>query len=82
MRAFFFCPSMKKKEIRTLFHQHPDLYECAIAIDDGARPNLTTINGLGLICDWKDYLEADKNQTAMCWMFPEHDLPCNCHDGG
>ena len=78
----FFCPSMKKREIRTLYHQHRDLYERAIAIEDGARPNLLTVQGLGRNWAWRDFVEADLNQTAMCWMFPEDDLPCNCHDGG
>nr|WP_300847488.1 hypothetical protein [uncultured Acetatifactor sp.] len=78
----FFCPSMKKREIRTLYHQHRDLYDRAIAIEDGARPNLITVKGLGRNWAWRDFVEADLNQTAMCWMFPEDDLPCNCHDGG
>jgi len=54
----------------------------AIAIEDGARPNLITVKGLGRDWAWRDFVEADLNQTAMCWMFPEDDLPCNCHDGG
>lgn len=29
----FFCPSMKLHEIRTLYHQHRDLYDRAIAIE-------------------------------------------------
>ena len=78
----FFCPSMKKKEIRTLYHQHRDLYERAIAIEDAARPNLISVKGLGRNWAWRDFVEADRNQTAMCCMFPEDDLPCNCHDGG
>ena len=78
----FFCPSMKKKEIRTLYHRHRDLYERAIAIEDGGKPNLVTVQGLGRSWAWRDFVTADLNQQAMCWMFPEDDLPCNCHDGG
>ena len=78
----FFCPSMKKKEIRTLYHRHRDLYERAIAIEDNAKPNLITVQGLGRNWAWRDFVTADLNQEAMCWMFPEDDLPCNCHDGG
>ena len=78
----FFCPSMKKREIRTLYHRHRDLYERAIAIEDGAKPNLTTVKGLGRNWAWRDFVAADLNQQVMCWMFPEDDLPCNCHDGG
>ncbi|BAL01456.1 hypothetical protein OBV_42570 [Oscillibacter valericigenes Sjm18-20] len=77
----FFCPSMKKSEIRTLYHQHRDLYDRAIAIENGAKPNLIRVKGLGRDWSWQDFVEADKNQTAMCWMFPETDMPCGCYDG-
>lgn len=77
----FFCPAMKRHEIRTLYHQHRDLYERAIAIERNARPNLTSVKGLGRNWPWEDFVEADKNQTAMCWMFPESDMPCGCYDG-
>ena len=73
---------MKKKEIRTLYHQHRDLYERAIAIEDAAGPNLISVKGPGRNWAWRDFVEADRTQTAMCCMFPEDDLPCNCHDGG
>ena len=78
----FFCPSMKKKEIRTLYHRHRELYERAIAVEDAAKPNLITVKGLGRDWAWRDFVAADLSQQAMCWMFPEDDLPCNCHDGG
>jgi len=77
----FFCPSMKRREIRTLYHKHRDLYDRAIAIEDNAKPNLITVKGLGRDWSWQDFVEADINQTAMCWMFPEHDMPCGCYDG-
>lgn len=77
----FFCPSMKHREIHTLYHQHRDLYDRAIAIEDNAKPNLISVKGLGRDWSWQDFVEADKNQTAMCWMFPEHDMPCGCYDG-
>lgn len=78
----FFCPGMKKKEIRTLYHQHHDLYERAIAIEDNARPNLVSVKGLARSWAWRDFVEADERQECMCWMYPEDDLPCNCQDGG
>jgi len=31
---------------------------------------------------WRSFAEADENQAAMCRMFPEGDLPRNCHDYG
>ena len=77
----FFCPAMKRHEIRTLYHQHRDLYDRAIAIEDNARPNLISVRGLGRGWSWADFVEADKNQVAMCWMFPETDMPCGCFDG-
>lgn len=77
----FFCPSMKRHEIRTLYHNHRDLFDRAIAIEDNARPNLISVKGLGRNWSWRDFVEADKNQTAMCWMFPETDMPCGCYDG-
>lgn len=77
----FFCPSMKRDEIRTLYHQHRDLYDRAIAIENAAKPNLITVKGLGRNWSWQEFVEADKNQTAMCWMFPENDMPCGCYDG-
>lgn len=50
----FFCPSMKRDEILLLKEQHPDLYARAIAIEDNARPRLTTVKGLGRNYAWKD----------------------------
>ena len=73
---------MKKKEIRSLYHRHPDLYQRAIAIEDNARPNLTSVKGLARNWAWRDFVEAEERQECMCWLFPEDDLPCNCHDGG
>jgi hypothetical protein len=77
----FFCPSMKKHEIRTLYHNHRDLYNRAIAIENNAMPNLITVKGLGRDWSWQEFVEADKNQLAMCGMFPETDMPCGCYDG-
>ncbi len=45
----FFCPSMKRHEIRTLYPQHRDLYDRAVAIENAAKPNLITVKGLGLV---------------------------------
>jgi hypothetical protein len=77
----FFCPAMKKHEIRTLYHKHRDLYDRAIAIEDNAKENLYTVKGLGRNWSWREFVEADKNQTALCGMFPEYDMPCGCYDG-
>lgn len=77
----FFCPSMRKHEIRTLYHKHRDLYDRAITLENNAKPNLITVKGLGRSWSWQEFVEADKNQVAMCSMFPEHDMPCGCYDG-
>ena len=78
----FFCPSMKKSEIRTLYHRHRNLYDRALAIERNAKPNLIAVKGLGRNWSWEDFVEGDKGQTTMCAMFPETDLPCGCYDGG
>ena len=77
----FFCPSMKRSEIRTLYHNHRDLYKRAIAIERNAKPNLVSIKGLGRSWSWEDFVQADKDQTAFCGLFPENDMPCGCYDG-
>lgn len=77
----FFCPAMKHREIRTLYHRHRELFERALALEDNARPNLLSVKGLGRSWSWRDFVEADKNQVAMCGLFPETDMPCGCYDG-
>lgn len=77
----FFCPSMKQREIRTLYHRHRDLFDRAITIEDGAKPSLVRVKGLGRNWSWRDFVEADRNQTVLCGLFPETDLPCGCYDG-
>lgn len=72
---------MKRSEIRTLYHNHRDLYERAVAIERNAKPNLVSIKGLGGSWSWEAFVQADKNQTALCGLFPENDIPCGCYDG-
>lgn len=55
----FFCPSMRRREIRSLYHRYPDLLARALAIEDRARPNLLTVKGLGRNYAWRDFIEAD-----------------------
>lgn len=74
----FFCPSMKRREIRTLYHKYPELLGRALAIEDRARPNLVTVKGLGRNWAWRDFLEYDKGQLAFPQVFPEDNLPCSC----
>jgi len=51
-------------------------------MERNAKPNLITVKGLGRNWAWEDFVEGDKEQTAMCALFPETDLPCGCYDGG
>lgn len=74
----FFCPSMKRWEIRTLYHRYPDLLRRALAIEDAARPNLTAVRGLGRDWAWRDFIRADENQLAIPGAFSDEDLPCSC----
>ena len=74
----FFCPSMKRWEIRTLYHRYPDLLRRALAIEDAAMPNLTSVRGLGRNWAWRDFICADENQLVIPGAFSDEDLPCSC----
>lgn len=78
----FFCPSMRRWEIRTLYHQYPELLKRALAIEDNARPNLRTVRGLGRDFAWRDLIRADENQLAIPEVFPEESQPCSCGSPG
>lgn len=43
----FFCPSMKRREIRTLYHRYPDLLERALAIEDRGAAQSPYREGIG-----------------------------------
>ena len=47
----FYCPAMSYGEVRQLQKHYPDLYDRAIAIEDGAELNNT--KGLGRSWSWK-----------------------------
>ena len=74
----FFCPSMKRREIRALYHRYPDLLERALAIEDAARPNLRTVKGLGRDFAWRDFIDADMAQLALPQVFRGDETPCSC----
>ncbi len=78
----FFCPSMKKQEIKELKQRHPDLFDRAVAIEDNAKDNLLTVKGLGRNWSWKNFIEYEKSQVGMCLMYDQDsDIPCGCYDG-
>ena len=90
----FFCPSMKKKEIKALWEEYPELFERAVALEHNAAPNLKTVKGLGRDWSWESYHQAAMEEKA--WQeaqltfddfFPETPggcicgAPCGCYDG-
>lgn len=78
----FFCPSMKKKEIKELKRKHPDLYERAVALEDNAKDNLLTVKGLVRNWSWKSYIEAEEAQIGICsFLDDDNEAPCGCYDG-
>lgn len=71
----FFCPAMKRAEIRDLMETHPDLFARALAIEANAETH--TVVGLGR--NWKWASIAQDRQ--MQFKFPEPSAPCDCMDG-
>ena len=57
---------------------YPDLLRRALAIEDAAMPNLTSVRGLGRNWAWRDFICADENQLAIPGAFSDEDLPCSC----
>jgi hypothetical protein len=54
--ACFFCPASKRQEILWLREHHPDLLRRALAIEQNAEANLTSVKGLGRSFSWREYL--------------------------
>lgn len=78
----FFCPNMKKREIRQLYRDHPDLFARAVAIEQSARDNLLTVKGLGRTWTWADMIKNESAQIGICEAFDEDSaMPCGCYDG-
>jgi hypothetical protein len=77
----FFCPSMKKKEIRELRKKNPELFARAVALEENAKDNLLTVKGLGRNYAWKDLIEWEESQIGICEYYEESGMPCGCYDG-
>ncbi len=75
----FFCPSSKPKEIRWLKQNHPELLARAVAMEERAADNLTSIKGLGRRWSWKDMTEFEGAQLDLFRC--DIDVPCGCYDG-
>jgi hypothetical protein len=54
----WFCPASKKAEILWLRDRHPRLLQRALSIEANARPNLTSVKGLGRSYSWADFLDG------------------------
>lgn len=65
--ACFFCPASTKLDILELQRTYPDLLQRALAMEDKARPHLTSAKGLGRRFAWRDFLEGQDT--------PENDGP-------
>lgn len=50
----FFCPSMRAEEIIDLREHYPNLFRRALALEDNAKANLKTVQGLGRNYSWKE----------------------------
>jgi hypothetical protein len=77
----FFCPSMKKHEIRELRRKHPELLERALEIERNAKENLLTVKGLGRDYSWEWFIEGVDSEIVMCVKYEDNDMPCGCYDG-
>jgi hypothetical protein len=56
--ACFFCPASKKAEVLALRDRHPRLLARALAVEANAKPNLTSVKGLGRSFAWADWLDG------------------------
>lgn len=77
----FFCPSMKKREIRALYHQYPDLLGRALAMEDNARPSLITVKGLGRDFAWRDFIGIRSGAAGAAGCLCPEERPCSCEMG-
>jgi hypothetical protein len=69
--ACFFCPFRKKREIAELRHQHPDLFERAVHMEQNAAPNLDRVRGLGCYFSWEQFGRDLDSPISMENLFPE-----------
>jgi len=77
----FFCPSMKKNEIKQLRKRHSELFERALIVEANAQENLVSVKGLGRSYAWKNYMDWEDSQISFCEYYEENDIPCSCYDG-
>ena len=72
----YFCPAMKKTEIKELAKHYPELIDNAIFLEENA--DLSFVKGLGRNFAWKELLSVNQielfNETIV-------DAVCECYDG-
>jgi hypothetical protein len=74
--ACFFCPSSTKSEVIQLGRLHPELFDRAVKMEQTAKPNLSTVKGLGRRWSWEKLMAHDRSQMEM---FPEPEpISCIC----
>lgn len=72
----FFCPNMRKPEIKALADTYPHLAARAIAMEDHAAAKSTHVVGLGRRFSWRDYIDGLPTSPEL-----PMDMPCECYDG-
>lgn len=75
--ACFHCPSTTKRELDRMVIEEPEALQRALAIEDNARPGLTSVKGLGRRFSWREYLEG----RAPVDSGDAPDIECGCFDG-
>ena len=58
--------SIRSIIIICLRDHHPDLFRRAIALEDNARPNLKTVQGLGRNYSWKERFGKENCKHGNC----------------
>ena len=76
--ACFFCPASSKSEVLQLATDHPELFARAVALEDGARPKLTTVRGLGRRYAWGELVVG---RLPLETIDDPPEPPCGCFDG-
>lgn len=78
----FFCPAMKKDEIRRLRLEHPDLYDRALEMESRAMESgkWHSLKGLGRYFRWSD---VPVGSVCSLPLFDDanDEVPCECYDG-
>jgi len=71
----FFCPAHRKNEVIEMSKKHPALFARAVAMENAAKENLTTIKGLGRQYSWKTLVDNDTEQPSL---FHDDQLELSC----